>query len=354
MIRNINIDLVYQPLISGPPPQEGDLYAKACSGDSSTINHWRETWLKNYKATHERFGEFGEHSVGQLFGKNKHKPAIVIGSGPSLKYSLEGLKENMESKTPLVTVSALHNFGYFEDNGLNADYYVSLDAGPIVIKDVFEGREKDPEHYWNQTKDKTLIAYVASDPALFDKWQGKVLLFNSLIPNKELREETVKIQPFSHYLSTGGNCLGACMYTAKAIMGSSKIIYVGADFCFDYDNTFHAYKTSYDDLGGYVLAVDVFGNMRKTWQSYKNFKFWFDHIACNVPGEWVTCSEGLLGAYRDGNIRQFQYCDLKTALIPYKSADTLYLEDRAENTKVPFDLEEFWGNSKNDKHLTFF
>lgn len=326
MLRDLKIDLLYQPLIDGPPPAHGNLHDNACKGDDVTMKHWRDIWLKNIKLCKERFGSFAEYSSGKLHAINQHKPAIVCGSGPSLKNSIAALKSNAEMDHPLLTVSCLHNFGYFEDNGFHADYYVSLDAGPIVLKDVSESRDKDPDYYWEKSKDKTLIACVMSDPELFEKWQGKIYLFGVIMPDINLHQELQAIETFKHYFSCGGNALGACLYAAKSLMGSSIIHFVGADFCFDYDDKFYSYKTSYDQVGTYIMAYDVYGIPRKTWGSYLGFKYWFDFIVCNVPGRYVNCSEGILGAYREGNIKQFEYKSLEDALLPYRAAEKVYLE----------------------------
>jgi len=335
MLRNLDIDLVYQPLIEGPPPREGDIHKRSCIADDTTVSHWRDTWIKNYKACVDKYGNLGEHSMGRLYGSNMHKPAIVIGSGPSLKHSIEALKQNAKEANPILTISCLHNFGYFEDEGFHADYYLTIDSGKIVLDDVIEGRLQPKEFYWEKTKGKKLLACALTDPEVLERWQGEVWLFNALIPDDSYRAEIDKIQRFAHYISCGGNALGACMYAAKVFMGSDTIHYVGADFCFDYNNQFHSYKTHYDDIGQYMIAPDVFGMKRKTWLSYLNFKFWFDWVACNIPGRWVNCSEGLLGAYLEGNIKQFTYMPLKDALLPFQMTDRVYLQefDAATNEK---------------------
>jgi len=359
MMKNIEIDLLYQPLIDAPPPQVGNLYNNACSGDGVTVNHWRETWIKNYKLAKERFGTFQDRSIGKLHGINRHKPAIVIGSGPSLKDSMEALKENARSEHPVMTVSCLHNFGLFEDEGFHADYYMSLDSGKIVLDDISEGRQHPPEYYWEKTKGKKLLAIIPSDPGLFEKWQGEVYLFNCMIPDASVMKEFNDIERFAHHLSCGGNALGACMYAAKAIMGSNPIMYVGGDFCFDYNNQFHSYKTHYDALGHYVLWPDVYGIPRKTWQSYLNFKFWFDHIALNVPGTWINCSGGTMGAYLGGNLSCFKYMPLKAALTQYTIADVVYLQERDAgtdklNNENALYLKDLFANPKFEKDLTLF
>lgn len=359
MIRNVNIDLMYQPLIDSPPKEVGNLYQRASEGDKTTCDSWRDTWIKNFKLAKERFGMLADKSYGKLHGVNRHRPAIVIGSGPSLKHSLEALKENRMKSNPVMSISCLHNFGLLEDEGCHADYYMSLDSGGVVIDDVSESRNKDGGFYWSATKGKTLIAYAASDPRLFDLWQGEIYLFNCLIPDLMIREEYEKVEPFRHYISAGGNAGGACMYAAKAVMGSSDILFVGFDFCFDYSNEFHSYKTHYDAVGNFVLAHDVFGNMRKTWPSYLSFKFWLDHTVMTVPGRWTNCSEGILGAYLGGNLKHYDYKPLKEALTPYWMADEIYWEEFDSKTherlkKERIDLAEFYKNPVSDRNMVLF
>lgn len=358
MLRTLDIDLVYQNLIDGPPAAPQKLYEKACSSDGATVGAWREIWIKNAKLNKEKFGRFADKTIGKLHGINRGKAAIICGSGPSLKQSIEGLRENKQSAHPLMVVSCLHNFGYFEDENVHADYYLSLDSGDIIMSDVFEGRKYPQEHYWEASKGKTLLATVMTPPKLFELWQGEIVLFSTMMPDAQLQRDLQAVERFSHYVSCGGNALGGCLYVAKAIFGSETLMICGADFCFDYDNTFHSYKTHYDAPGGYVMHPDVFGNMRKTWPSYLNFKYWFDWVACTIPGRYINCSEGLMGAYREGNIQQFQYMSLKQALVAYQMADRIYLEHRDENKKVikkdPISLTELFSNPEYDLDLVVF
>lgn len=356
MKRTIDIELMYQPIIDGPPPSQGNLYQRACGGDEVTVNNWKDIWPKNYKENKERFGRFADYTLAKLAGKHRYQPAIILGAGPSLKQSLEELKKNhARGDLRVPTISCLHNFGYFEDEGFHADYYVSLDAGKdAVVKDVSESRQKDPEHYWAATEGKVLLATTLSPPILFEKWRGEVYLFNSLIPQNEMMNELNSIERFAHFVSAGGNVLGACLYIAKFFFGCDPIIFVGADFCFDYGGSFHSYETGYDKAGVCVPWRDVYGMPRKTWPSYLNFKFFFDHVACNVPGNYINCSEGLLGAYPEGNIRQFQYKSLKDALVPYVMSEKVILQDVKDPKKQQdLYLKDVWENPEYESDLVF-
>ena len=311
----------YQPLIPSPPTTQDQMYSQACSADGLTVSSWRNTWLENYRSAKAKFGKLGDHSYGKLHGTNARKPAAVMGSGPSVMSAVETLRDK-----DMLSISCLHNFAAFEDVGWHPTYYLTLDAGAVVIDDMCEAGSKDREHYFNATEAQKLIACSFTDPRLLDLWKGEVYFYNCLIPDQSIRDELDKIERFSHFISSGGNALGAAMYTAKAVMGSNPIMYVGADFCFSYDHKFHPWGSKYDSLGNAVRCTDVFGLPRHTWQSYYNFKVWFDYIAWKVPGIWYNCSEGILGAYRDGNIALFKYDSLENALVQYNINDKVFLD----------------------------
>lgn len=350
MLKNIDIDLELQPYLDRPPITPQQMYKNACSSDEVTIDSFRGKWVDNYRINHEKFGPFGEKTVGKLHGINRHKPCIVLGAGPSLKENLEGLRMNQESKNPVMVVSCLHNFGYLMDEGIKVDYWVTLDSNNIVLDTITEGRQKD--EYWEETKDQVLLAYTASPTLLLEKWQGKIQFFNTNIPDAEIQRQQREIEVFTHFISSGANVLGACMYIAKMVFGSSTIVYVGADFCFSYDNTFYSYKTD-KPIGGYMLWPDIFGIPRKTWPSYMNFKYWFDRCACEVPGHWVSCSFGLLGSYQGGVLRQFEYWQLDQYLERYFMADRVSFMIHGLDKKDVVELDEFYKDPANDKNMAF-
>lgn len=298
----------YQPYVDRPPVQKEALYGQACSNDKTTVTSWRETWLKNIRANKERFGSFKAHGVGQLFGKHNCSAAVLVGSGPSLKGNAAGLKKNPGA----VVVSCLHNFHYLEDLGVGADYYVSLDAGPVTIEEVSEGGKRSSEEYWQLTESKTLVCYIATDPELLRKWRGKIYFFNCPIPDESLIKEIDEIETFNTFLSTGGNVLGACTYLAKGILGCFALGFLGADFSFSYLEKFHGWDSKYDkSIGHCIRMTDVYGNSVKTWQSYANFKAWFDWLSMQIPGVYFNCTEGgTFGAYPGGNLRSVTQMDL--------------------------------------------
>jgi hypothetical protein len=302
----------YQPIIVHQPVNTQQLRSNAVANDSVTIDAFSRKWLKNIGENKKFFGNFKDKSLGNLFGKYLYQPAIVAGSGGSLKFNADKLKDR--GTIPLL--SCLHNFHFLEDNGVPADYYVSLDAGEIVLEEVSEGGAKSEDEYWALTKDRTLIAFIGSDPRLFQKWQGQIYLFNAPVPDKDYEDAVDAIEKFHCMVSNGGNVLGACMYIAKAFFGCSATVFVGSDFSFGYDRKFHAWNSKYDaKMGHCIPLVDVYGNKVPSWQSYANFKSWFEWVSVQIPGIYINCSEGgCLGSYPDGNIHTIKQMELEKCL----------------------------------------
>lgn len=337
-IRSEEIHLEFSGYIDAPPVSTQQLYAQATSSDSVTINAWRDIWIANAKANKARFGSFGDNSIGQLYHSAKNQPVIVAGSGPSLKHNVAKLKERGQ----IQLVSCLHNFHIMEDAGAAPDLYVSLDAGPVTIEEVTEGGTRSEEEYWELTKDRTLAAFISTDPKLLEKWRGKILFYRCPIPDPACDREMDELEPFHAYVSCGGNVLGSCLYIAKVYMGGNPIAFVGADFAFGYEVSkvtgnprFHAWDSKYDNgIGQCLRVVDVFGNRVKTWPSYWSFKCFFDRTVIDVPGIWINCTEGgIFGAYDQGNIRQLMQMKLDDFLHMYQISDRF--EGHAKRPTIP-------------------
>lgn len=336
--RIAQIVLEYQNYIENPPVQPKQMYGTAASSDTITIESWRQIWIDNVKANKAKFGSFKEKSLGKLFGINQNKPAIVVGSGPSLGYNGEQLK----NKRDILTVSCLHNYHYFEDRGIHIDYYVTLDAGKVVLEEIAEGGAKTEAEYWESTKNKKVCAFIGTSPEFFEKWQGEVYLFNAPIPDAKFLETMRGLEEFNLNVSNGGNVLGAALYIAKGIFGSNPVAYVGADFSFGYNSgdghKFHSWNSKYDSkLGNVQRGNDVFGNKVLTWPSYWQFKNFFDYVALTVPGIYVNCTEGgMLGAYPEGNLMAIKQMSLKSFIYMYYFNESI--KAQCESPELPSNL----------------
>ena len=326
-LRNSNqpkyakIRLDYQNVIPDLPIPPQELYRQACSNDNITIDSWKEKWIANTKANKAFLGSFKDKSIAKLYKSQEYKPCIIAGSGPSLAENVHILKDR--GGIPLV--SCLHNFHLMEDNDARPDYYVSLDAGDVVLEEISEGGKRTPDEYWELTKDRKLIAFIGSPPELLKRWKGEVYVFNAPVPNPDYQAKIDEIEKFHCWMSTGGNVLGAALYFARGTLGCGTIAFVGADFCFSYDNKFHAWDSKYDkNLGMVVKLVDVYGNKRLSWQSYVNFNGWFEQLSVDTPQIFINCSEGgCLGAFPQGNVASIRQMKLSRFLFMHRMHEEL-------------------------------
>lgn len=328
-IKQALVNLEYQPTILQAPIPMGALYQQAASNDQITIESWKDIWISQTKANRAVFGPFKDKSIGSLHNKHRHMPMFVVGSGPSLKKNAHLLKG--DHGIPII--SCLHNFHFLEDLGVNVDYYVSLDSGPVTIEELSEGGNPSTD-YWAKTKGKKLLAYIGSHPNLLAKWQGEIFFFNCPVPSMEIEDALNAIERFKVLVSSGGNVLGASLYIAKAFLGCRTTIFLGADFSFSYDDKFHGWDSKYDKkIGNYIRMTDIFGLRVKTWQSYANFAAWFSWVAQAVPGEYINCTEGgIFGAYNEGNIMHVKQMDLEDCIKGFTLSETT--RDQVQNPQT--------------------
>ena len=330
MSKTAVIQLELQPYIERPPLTPAQMYGSACSNDAGTIQQWRQTWISNITQNLAVFGPFAQKGIGKLFQSWLGGTCIVAGSGPSLALNIGKLKDRPKH---IKLISCLHNFHAMEDNCANVDYYVSLDAGPITVHEVSEGGSKSPEEYWELTANRTLIAFIGSDPNLLKKWRGAIHFFNAPVPDESYMQEIAAIDPFHQFVSNGGNVLGASMYIAKGWLGAVSLVFIGADFAFSNRERvkFHYWESQYDaSIGQTMRTVDIYGNCVHTWPSYHNFKLWFDYVTQVCPGNYINATEGgTFGAYQGGNIMSVLQMDLDRVFEMHSLSDKLRF--RAEN-----------------------
>jgi hypothetical protein len=203
-----------------------------------------------------------------------------------------------------------------------------LDSQEITVGETIQGGKKSEDYYWNLTKDRTLVACLVANPKLLEKWQGKILFYNTIINDKEYLDASNEMK-FNLYFNIGGNALGACYYMARSILGACPIALIGADFAFSSKKKFHSWDSPYDkQFSGLVPATDVFGNRVYTWQSYFNFAKWFEFIALGGaggnPSLFYNCTEGgILGAYPSGNLRNIIQMPLNAFIHSFNQHKTM-------------------------------
>ncbi len=319
-MANLKFEMVHKGIDSATPAV---MKHEIGAMNGYTVAYWRDKWLSNLRANREHYGPFSHRSLGKLWGILKNQPAIVVGAGPSLKKNVADLKRAREQG--IKVLACLHSFSFLHDNGVEPDYYVSVDAAPEVADLMSRGGRETPEYYLRKTKRHILLASTTTHPETLRAWQGDVLFGHCLSGDNQFEREAKAIDDFNTNLSTGGNVLGACFYIAKSIMGANPIIFVGADLAYAPDGQFYAAGHTYDyekvDKGD-IVAQDIFGQQVRTHRAFFHFKTWFDHVCRRVPGIYINATEGgILGAYEQGNLACYQFLSLKRVLHMYRIHD---------------------------------
>ena len=130
--------------------------------EANTFRFFQDIWIENTKQAKKRFGSFADFGVGKLHGLIPHKPAVIIGSGPSLTKNYAELLR--AKKQGITTISCLHNYPYLLDRGIVCDYYVTIDALELVTNQISDGGKESRDYYIESTKDKKLIAATWTHP----------------------------------------------------------------------------------------------------------------------------------------------------------------------------------------------
>lgn len=336
--------------IDAPPQGMQGAWSACTNNDDITVKSWGPQWTYQIAENAKNY-DMAANSCMSEHGKCGMKPCILAGSGPSLRTSIEVLKDKEPAKGRgnIPIVSALHNFQYFEDNGIMTenDYYVNLDAGDITVRELSEGGKQNVEWYWERTKDRTMVCVVNAHPDLLRRWKGRILWFGVPSATHEMFADVKKHIDFGKIpaFNVGGNVMGAALYFARAVLGCSIPIFIGMDLSFSYDKKFHAWDSHYDDkFSGVMPCYDIFGNRVWTWPSYWGFKNWFDYIVSGGQGGnaqlWINATEGgIMGAYAQGNIKQILQFDLKTALALFRTYEllpSLVEKSKGENLHLLF------------------
>lgn len=322
----IEMNPILSPYIDGVPNGKKSAWQAATRCDEVTVNSLEKKWIKNSLANSKAY-DIAKNSVMNLYPANLGRPVILAGSGPSLQKNIEGLKGNgkeLIGRKNIPIVSASHNFRFLEENDIMTpdDYYVVLDSCDITIDHIQEGKNP-PEWYWERSAERTLIASNVVDPRLISMWRGKVYWFTTPYSTENMAKEisaqidTSVVPGFN----VGGNVMGASLYFAKSILGSSIPVFIGMDLSFSYSHKFYpdSEGPGFETTAGLMPWIDIFGNRVFTQPSYFGFKSWFDYIACGGQGNnqqmWINATEGgILGAYPEGNIVQIRQMSLRDTL----------------------------------------
>ena len=304
LATSVPMILTYQPYVTQAPQTMQQQWDQACLADGKTSETWRDLWLDHIARNVEE-NDADSRTVEDMYGDYAHLPCLCVAAGPSLKRNFHSIKDVPED---LPVISCLHSFNKFVDEDTRCTAFVTLDAGDVVLRELYFGGKHPEQYYWDATKDYTLISGLVTPPELIKRWQGPVKFFNATIPDPRFMEIMPKTTKNTWVYSVGGSTYGAALYHAAWIWGCPELALAGADFAFDYMHKFHPWDSEYDtQFQGLVPCTDVYGNRVFSWPSYQNFRAWTEFQCQGSFAKHniriINCTEGgTLGAYPHGNV----------------------------------------------------
>jgi hypothetical protein len=179
--------------------------------------------------------------IGELAGKFKDIPFILIGAGPSLDESIDFLRE-MQDKA--IIVSSNSPFRKLINNGIRPHLVVTADP----LKTTLAG-------FQNVKLDHVPLACPFSAyPEIVERFSGRIIswcTFNPIV--KALRDQ--RNEPEGTAIMEQGTVSG-CVLDISRVLGCKKVMFIGQDMCVRDDGRYYTDDSFYADTGNHYFSKD--------------------------------------------------------------------------------------------------
>ena len=179
--------------------------------------------------------------IGELAGKFKDIPFILIGAGPSLDESIDFLRE-MQDKA--IIVSSNSPFRKLINNGIRPHLVVTADP----LKTTLAG-------FKNVKLDHIPLACPFSAyPEIVERFSGRIIswcTFNPIV--KALRDQ--RNEPEGTAIMEQGTVSG-CVLDISRVLGCKKVMFIGQDMCVRDDGRYYTDDSFYADTGNHYFSKD--------------------------------------------------------------------------------------------------
>jgi len=329
---------------------EETVRSQSSAYNSSTIRiqliHEEVNSIMNYANVMKMYKDGRGRDIGDELKKNKD-PCIILGSGPSLDYSIQFLKDWKGGI--ICTTSHARTLMYY---GIEPTYILVLD--PFCCWEEIEGID------WSQTKTK-LISTPCCHPSLFEKWPNDVLFYiqntgddNSFYSTTLKRmysrrdDEHKRDCTFTYYIRTE-IVLFACsppmqIFVAQ-ILNYGNIFLCGVDFGFSKEKERFTEWTRKDiDSGSYSN-----NGYKENKSNGLNKEEWEKHEHPYIPNENdIVCKNGVL-------TQDIHLYYKKNFISSWRlSHQTIYTTDHGIISEIPFvDIEELIKNEGSMEEQSF-
>jgi len=268
------------------------------------FKRWYPTWIhngmENYQTIKKDFSK--KNCCITSHPRPMNRPAIIIGSGPSLDEAAPLLKD---WKHPIFSpTSALFSILRW---GRKPDYACAFDSLWSLYEDF-----KFKKYSWEGT---TLITHPNAEPKLLEAWKWNKYYFRRMFQGHEFFELTFPMM--FPWIKIGFRFTGCVVNNAVSIasfLGFSPIFLVGVDFGWkDKKNT---KSTTWEETkDGWVMQPNIPMSDTRKCIEYRNGTFTHPEyisfkrgllgiINSEMETDFVNCSNGLVDELAEANIEE--------------------------------------------------
>jgi hypothetical protein len=249
----------------------------------NTINYRIRDWVDNFKGNLEAVQ--GGYGVMSMMNVLDRVPAIIVGSGPTLDWNIDELREAQDRACIIASDSSLKALlahgvtphlvlctdskksvsGFFSDlDTTNLNFIMDTFVHPSVASAI-EGRL-----YWYNTMPVEKCAFTRA----LNQWTGA-----------------------TGNLGTGGCVTTTAWWFANSVLGCDPTILVGMPEAFYDPRKMYAQcvneTVKTEPYNAQAIKVkDIFGNDCYTFMPLQSFAFWFEDAFLNIQRIHINCSEG--------------------------------------------------------------
>ncbi len=260
--------------------------AQSFTVDIATRRKYGELWIHNNIKNLNLIN--GGSNAGELVGKFKGVPGILVSAGPSLKKNVQLLKELGDKCVIMAAGTAVT---VLQDFGVTPHFMMGIDAN--------EGEGKIHERVLNK-EIYFLYSNQVSTNSL-EKYEGPKFLMN--YPTDLYTYEFFRFAKIeAEFFLSGPSVANTCFDTLYK-MGCDPIILIGQDLAYTYGSNYAnqepgaVINMADENKDKYVLAEDIYGDSVYTTPAYLAMRNWFERYFEKLAGkvEIINATEGGLG-----------------------------------------------------------
>ena len=177
--------------------------------------------------------------VGELAGKFKDTPFILVGAGPSLDDSIDFLKE-VQDRAIIVTSNS--PFRKLINSGIKPHLVVTADP----LEPTLAG-------FQNVCLEGVPLACPFSAyPEIVRRFSGRILSWVTFSPLVDLLKDYLGEKPGTNIMEQG--TVSGCVLDLSRVLGCEKVLFVGQDMCVRADGKYYTNDSAYSDSGAHYTS----------------------------------------------------------------------------------------------------